>query len=195
MESIKIDAISMNRLIEQYKTKNKGILRDKDIVSIIKEMNNLIAMNIELGYLDDLKKEINILKDNNNVNVNTIIRYEDALKLELKELTLRIIEVLDNQGLLIVVEPNSNLFIDIDYEKFLVNTSKCSPLNHISMVTALMDIQKIAFVDSNGNLKRDNLDKLHEELLISTDFEKNPDMFKYMLNTLCYLEKFYFIYN
>ena len=63
------------------------------------------------------------------------------------------------------------------------------------MVTALMDIQKIAFVDSNGNLKRDNLDKLHEELLISTDFEKNPDMFKYMLNTLCYLEKFYFIYN
>ena len=195
MESIKIEAISMNRLVEQYKMKNEGILRDEDIISIIKKMDNLIHMNVELGYLDDLKKEINTLKNNDNVDVNTIIRYQDALNLNLKELTLRIIEDLDNQGLLVVIEPNNNLFIDIDYEKFLVATSKCSPMNHISMVVALMDIQKTAFVDNSGNLKKDNLDKLHEELLISTDFEKNTYMFEYMLNTLCYLEKFYFIYN
>ena len=195
MESVKIKPMGMDRFIEQYKERNNGLLKDEDIVPIIKKMENLIDVNIELGYLDDLRKEVKILKNNKDIDVNTIVRYQDALKLDLTELNLRIIEMLNEQGLLLVIEPNSNLFIDIDYEKLLVNTRKCSTFSHVNMVSELILIQQTAIFDSCGKIKKDSFDNLYKGLLVSTDFEKNSCMFKYMVYILSYLDKFYIAHN
>ena len=195
MESIKIEAIGLDRFIKQHNLRDSKMLKDEDIVSILKEMHKLIDINVELGYLDELKKEINSIKNYVNADLkdNAIIRYKDISNLKLKEIVLRIMEELEKQGLLIVIEPNANLFIDIDYENFLTRTAKCSSFHHVNMIVALASIQKNAIVNSYGKLEKYKLDKLREEFIVSTDFEKNPVLFDYMLKTLDYLDKFYLV--
>lgn len=196
MESLLSKSMGMDKVIEKYIVKKDYILKDIDVLNIIDEMSNIVDMNVELGYVEDLKNDIHNLIDKENLDRNTIIRYSNISDFEIREMTSKIIECLEEQGLLVVIEPNRNLFIDIDYEKLINKIVKCSNLsNCMSVITTLISIQERAIVDERGYLKRDKLKQMHEEAITSADFEKNPNSFNYMLRILSYLDKLYFAYK
>lgn len=196
MESLLSKSMGMDKVIEKYIVKKDYILKDIDILNIIDEMSNIVDMNVELGYVEDLKNDVHNLVDRENLDRNTIIRYANISDFEIREMTSKIIEHLDEQGLLVVIEPNRNLFIDIDYEKLINKIVKCSNLsNCMSVITTLISIQERAIVDERGYLKRDKLKQMYEEAIISANFEKNPNSFNYMLRILSYLDKLYFAYK
>lgn len=196
MESLLSKSIGMDKVIGKYTIKEDYILKDLDILSIIDEMSKIIDMNIELGYVEDLNKDAHNLVNRDNPDRNTIVRYSNISDFEIREMTSKIIEDLDEQGLLVVIEPSKNLFIDIDYEKLINKIVEHSQLSDcMSVITTLISIQEQAIVDERGYLKTDALKKLHQNTIVSADFEKNPNSFNYMVRILSYLEKLYFAYK
>lgn len=196
MESLLSTSTGMDKVIKKYIIKKDYILKTVDILNIIDDMFNIVDMNIELGYVEDLKNDAHNLVDKKNLHRNNIVRYDDMSNFELRDMTVKIIKDLDEQGLLLVVEPNGNLFIDIDYQKLTNKLVKCSHLTScMSVITTLMSIQERSIVNERGNLKKEELAEIHKEAIISADFEKNPITFKYMMGIISYIEKLYFMYK
>lgn len=188
MGKLKILGKSMERIVEKYKTKEGYILKDEDVFAIIEELKVLIEMNRELNYLEDIKEDIINLKLEKDSRFNTIVKKDFIDDNKVKEITIKFLEMLDEQGLVLILEPNNNLYMDIDYDKFVKLLHKNSNLECIGIITALESIQKTAIVDSEGVLMCENYKNLYQEIFISTDFEKNPVRFKYMNTILSYLE-------
>lgn len=195
MGKLKTLSNSMESIVEKYIVREGYILNDNDIFSIIEELKNLIEMNRELNYLEDIRKDIVNLKIEKDSKFNTIVKKDYVKNEELNEITVKFIEVLDEQGLILVLEPNNNLYIDINYDKFVKILYKCSSLECIGVITALESIQRNAIIDCEGVLMEENYKNLYREIFVSTDFEKNPVRFKYMNGILSYLEMMYRIYK
>lgn len=188
MGKLKTSGISMEKIVEKYIVKEGYVLNDNDVFSVIEELKNLIEMNRELNYLEDVKEDIINLKIEKDSKFNTIIK-KDCIENEgLKEITIKFLEILDEQGLVLILEPNNNLYIDIDYNKFVKLLHKYSSLKCIGVISALELVQNTAIVDSEGVLMNENYKNLYQEVFISTDFEKDPIRFKYMNTILSYLE-------
>lgn len=180
MKKVKINCITMDTIVEKYRINKEYILKDEDIFAIISDMRELVQMNVELGYLDEIKEDILNIKDISMQSKNTIVKKDTIKDVELQDLTIEFIKSLDEQGLLLVIEPNNNLFVDIDYVKLTQKIKKYSSMGFVGIITALISIQEEAIVDENGNLNKSAYRNLYDNILVSTDFEKNPVRFKYM---------------
>ena len=180
MKKVKINCITMDTIVEKYRINKEYVLKDEDIFAIISDMRELVQMNVELGYLDEIKEDILNIKDISMQSKNTIVKKDTIKDVELQDLTIEFIKSLDEQGLLLVIEPNNNLFVDIDYVKLTQKIKKYSSMGFVGIITALISIQEEAIVDENGNLNKSAYRNLYDNILVSTDFEKNPVRFKYM---------------
>ena len=180
MKKVKINCINMDPIVEKYRINKEYVLKDEDIFAIISDMRELVQMNVELGYLDEIKEDILNIKDISMQSKNTIVKKDTIKDVELQDLTIEFIKSLDEQGLLLVIEPNNNLFVDIDYVKLTQKIKKYSSMGFVGIITALISIQEEAIVDENGNLNKSAYRNLYDNILVSTDFEKNPVRFKYM---------------
>lgn len=195
MEKLKITGNSMGRIVEKYRNKEGYIPKDEDVVSIIEELKDLIEMNRELNYLEDIREDIVNLKIEKDSKFNTIIKKDFINGEGLKEITVKFLEILDEQGLILILEPNNNLYIDIDYDRLVKILHGYSSLRFVGVIRALELIQENAIVNSEGVLAEENYKNLYEEIFVSTDFEKNPIRFKYMNTILSYLEVMFKIYK
>lgn len=186
---------SMIQIVEKYISKNKGELSDSEIFEIIEELKKLIEINLELNYLEDIKEDIVHLNIKKDSNLNTIIKKDSIINQEVEELTIKFLDVLDEQGLVLILEPNNNMYIDINYDSLIKLVNNSSFLGCMGVINSLQLIQKNAIVNEKGVLNYENYKKLYNEIFISTDFEKNQIRYNYMTTLLSYLESMGRIYK
>lgn len=180
-------------IVEEVKG-NEKFIKTEDMPKLIAEMRTLIEMNNELNYLDDIKTDILSLKSSFDSNNNIIVKGNVVDQFELRELTVEVLKVLSEQGLVLVIEPNNNIYIDMDIDKLI---EVCRDILSIENVNVLMWLQKLqvrAIVDIHGNLKEET-NELYKELVVATDFEKNEVRFNFMCGVLSEMEGLVKVYS
>lgn len=195
MGVLKLSSNNMGNIVKKYIVKEGQILKDGDILSIIGELRNLIAMNEELNYLEDVRENILNLNIYKKQNFNTIIKKDNIDNGLINELTEKFLEIIEEQGLILIIEPNDNIYIDIDYTKLLEVIQENASLESTSVISALKLVQENSIIDSKGNIIKENYKNIYKQISILTDFEKNPITFKYMNGILTHLEKLSKIYS
>lgn len=178
---------SIYEIIEEYK-KEKKVLNDKDVFLIIDDLRLVIEMNAELGYLEEIKTDIISLRSDSGLENNVIIKEDVIKRAELKKLTVEVLKMLGEQGLLLVLEPNNNLYMDIDVDKLINILKNCASLECLSVLLMLQNIQEQSFIDTKGNFKEESFKRIYQDILVSADFEKNEVRFKYICGILSYLD-------
>lgn len=187
MERAKVSCITMDEIINSYSKNGEVLIKDREIFSIIEELKVIIETNNEMNYLFDVREDIISLRKELN-GENLIIKKDTLNENGLSELTYEFINMIDEQGLVLILEPNNNLYIDIDYHKLINRLKKCSPISCMSVLVSLIKIQEKSIFDEFGKFSLTKYDKLHEDILIDTDFERDEDGFKYMCTILSDLE-------
>lgn len=195
MGVLKLSSNNMGNIVKKYIVKEGQILKDGDVLSIIGELRNLIAMNEELNYLEDVRENILNLNIYKKQNFNTIIKKDNIDNGLINELTEKFLEIIEEQGLILIIEPNDNIYIDIDYTKLLEVIQENASLESTSVISALKLVQENSIIDSKGNIIKENYKNIYKQISILTDFEKNPITFKYMNGILTHLEKLSKIYS
>lgn len=178
---------SIHEIIEDYR-KEKKVLNDKDVFLIIDDLRTVIEMNAELGYLEEIKADILSLKNDFGSENNIIIKEDSMKNTKFKKITVEVLKMLGEQGLLLVLEPNNNLYMDVDIDKLISVLKNCASLECLSVLLMLQGIQEQSFIDIQGNFKEENFKKIYQDILISADFEKNEVRFKYICWILNYLD-------
>lgn len=178
---------SIHEMVEDYRIEKK-VLNDKDVFLIIDDLRTVIEMNTELGYLEKIKTDILSLKNDFGSENNVIIKEDSIKNAELKKITVEVLKMLGEQGLLLVLEPNNNLYMDIDIDKLINVLKNCASLECLSVLLMLQNIQEQSFIDMKGNFKEENFKKIYQDILVSADFEKNEVRFKYICGILNYLD-------
>lgn len=184
MKKIGISCKRIEKMIEEFYIGKKSVLNILDVFKIVENLRVVIEMNEELNYLEDIKTDILSLKNNKEENNNLIIKKDILGEHRLKELTVEVINMLDEQGLLLVLEPNNNLYMDIDYAKLISLLKNYASIEFMSILLILDNIERQAIVDYRGNLREESFKELYDDIFVSTDFEKNPVKFNYMCGIL-----------
>jgi NDP-sugar pyrophosphorylase family protein len=78
-----------------------------------------------------------------------------------------------------VVEPNGNFYLDVDFAKLKQVLLKNISAEAIKALCIHESVQEFAVVDTNGELMADKINEFREKILIDCDFEKNPVLFAY----------------
>lgn len=180
---------SMAQIVGKYISKQKCELNDGEIIEIIEELEEIIEMNLELNYLEDIKEDIIQLNIKKDSNLNKIIKKDSIDNQKLEELTIKFLEMLDEQGLVLVLEPNNNVYMDIDYNRLIKVLENNFSLGYArTIINALELIQKIAIVSEEGILNYENYKKLYNNIFASIDIEKSKISYNYMNALLSYVE-------
>lgn len=196
MEKIKASNSSIKSIIENNITENGPIITEENIYSIIHKVETLIEQNNELGFIEDIKEDILSIQLERKTLENCIIRKSNVDISKLRELTVKVLEILEEQNLVIVLEPNNNLYIDVDYLEIIDFISTKNGLQRfICILDNLELIQKTALVDENNNKHSKNYNDIYEKISQNADFQKNELVFNLMLKVISYLELMYKIYQ
>ena len=171
--------------------RNYLFLENKSFVDVMRDLKTNIEFILELGFLDDCREEILNGIKNKNISINEenlILNGDNLSRLSTDTRIAEILKFLDYHCLCIIVEPNKNMYISIDYQK-----AKSIMEKHISVeanraLSLHYRVQESAIVDSESNLLTSKVDELRHELIVSCDFEKNPILFPYCCESLSELE-------
>lgn len=187
----------MKKIVDKHLKKQNGLLEDKDIFLIIEELRGLIEMNIELGYIEDIKEDILNLSLLREDGFNKIVKMEDLKnkKNKVSDITYRFLEMIEEQGLVLVLEPNDNIYIDVNYDALLNVVKDKSTLTFANVFAMLDLLQNESYLDKDGYLNKDKFYKMYKQVLVTTDFEKDCVRYKYLENILSYMEKLKRVYN
>lgn len=187
---------NLESILEKYIIVKKDSINENDVELMISEINTLIEMNTEIGFIDDIREDVLKLKSNNSTESNILIRGCDIESLKLNDLTNEVLKKLEEQGLLLVIELNNNIYIDIDYSVVDKLISKHSLLEQYAGVVESFELlQKTSFVDANGIFKDDVYKEVYHKLCVDADFQKNKISFEFMKKALCELDLICKIYR
>lgn len=168
---------------------NSLFLENESFVDIMRILKSNIELISEIGFLEDCKGNLlSTIKDKNVKEKNLILNSDNISDISTDNKIAEIFKFLDLHCLCIVVEPNNNMYIAIDYEKvksiiqrqISVEANRALSLHH--------RVQESAIVDSESNLLTSEITELRHELTVSCDFEKNPILFPYCCESLSELE-------
>lgn len=188
MEKVKISSNSMEEIVKNYIGKKGYELSDSKVFEIIEKMKLLIEEHLELNYLEDIREDVLHLNIKRDYNLNIIIKKDNIDDKKLKKITVKFLEMLDEQGLILILEPNNNIYIDVDYNKLVKLLYKDSFLACMGVINALELIQNNALVTKEGILNYENYKKIHKEILISKEFEEDEIRHKYLDEIISYLK-------
>ena len=175
---------------------NSLFLENESFVDIMRILKSNIELISEIGFLEDCKDNLlSTIKDKNVKEKNLILNSDNISDISTDTKIAEIFKFLDFHCLCIVVEPNNNMYIAIDYEKvksiiqrqISVEANRALSLHH--------RVQESAIVDSESNLLTSKITELRHELTVSCDFEKNPILFPYCCESLSELELSLAVYS
>lgn len=164
-------------------------LENESFVDIMRILKSNIELISELGFLDDCRDNLlNIIKDENIKEKNLILNSDNISKMSTDSKIVEIFKFLDLHCLCVVVEPNNNMYISIDYQKIQSIIQRQISVEANRALSLHHRVQESAIVDSESNLLTSKITELRHELTVSCDFEKNPVLFPYCCESLSELE-------
>ena len=167
--------------------KEKELLNVCDILKLIDTLRLSIDMHNELNILDDIKSDVFIVKNELKANRNLLISKENLSEYDFKDLTINFINMLEEQCLLLVVNENL-IHIDINYDRLIRITKDIADSNCLKALIALKDFQSVNLFNIDKTLNLSELEELHKKYVVSADFEKNEELFKFLCSMLRDLE-------
>lgn len=181
--------LGINRRESECLTSEEVVLA---INNLRKKAQMIIEANLETGISEYIRKSIMTIiseesfKIKDGTILNKCISLSDA-KLVTDEFVCKFIEDLDKNYLHMIVEPNGNLYIDVNYTK-LKKDFKCICTSiAIPIFIYSEKIQETAIVSKEGVLTEQYFN-LRKQMLIDTDFEKDEAVFKYCNELINYLD-------
>lgn len=161
----------------------KGMLTVSETVELLRKLNLLIEMHNELGILNDLKSDLLISKNSLTTGKNLLISAENIIDFDVKEKTIDYINMLDEQCLLVILNEHV-VYIDVNYEKM----KKLCVSESSNMLGVLSELQSLNFFNNEKVLNEVGLHDMYKKIVVSADFEKNDDAFKYLCEVLSGLQ-------
>lgn len=179
------DFLNYFKMLKEDANDAKIFIKDNDFVRMMHELKRSIDLIIELEFLNDYNEMIlnSITKDRTEnviVNLNNI---KDILN---ENDVVEIVNFLSQNGFCIIIEPNNNIYIDIDYTLIKNTFSNSISRNAVYSIIIHEKVQNFAFVDNKGNLSKD-IDDFKKEILADCDFQKNEIMFPYCCEALDFI--------
>lgn len=167
---------------------NRGtFLNNEDFIHMMMGLKDNLLNILELGFLEDCKNTFSnsIIFDNNDTNL--ILDINNIKDFTNKENIIEIVQFLDTCAACIVIEPNKNMYFDINYCILKHELGKSiSPDAYYSLLIH-EKVQKFAVINSNNKLSK-KLYEFKREILINCDFQKNAVIFPYCCEALKSLE-------
>lgn len=189
-------------LVDKYgKEKESGsiFIDNENFIKLINEFYPYISELDSLNYIPDIKKEvIDIVSKQNQSKYtkdNILVSYNDIKMYTNNQLVLEFFKLLDLYSLYIIVRPDKNLFIDINYyQVFDLILGKIST-EALQSASVYHTIQKNSIIDFKGNLDESKYSKLHSETIISCDFVKDGILHEFACKALDELKCHASLYN
>lgn len=188
-----------NRELLRYLGINKDdseVLTSKEVVLAIdnlrKKAQMIIEGNMEVGISEDIKKAVLSLisekafEVNEDIVLNKFVTLKDAKNAK-GEFIYEFIEQLDEDYLHMIVEPNNNVYIDVNYTKLKRDLKNMCASIAMPIFIYSEKVQRTAIVSKDGKLSRQFFD-LKNEMIVNTDFEKDASVFKYCSELIDYLD-------
>lgn len=179
---------------EILKNNNGKMFLDNDaFVEMMLSLKNDIALISELGFLEDCSKDIlssTTLENTKNliVNTNNISEFTNSKDI------MEIVNFLSSNAICIVVEPNNNTYLDLDYG--LIKSEIGNSITRDAVYSLILHekVQNFAVVTTTGQLSED-LNTFKNKVLVDCDFQKNEVLFPFCCKALDSLELSIAIYK
>ena len=171
----------------------KVFLEDIAFVDLMRNLKNNIEGILDLGFLEDCKKAI-ITSLNLNDSENILINEENISEYTSNKDVIEIVKFLSSHAICIIVEPNKNMYFDLDYELISRYIGKSLTRNSIYALVLHEKVQKFAVVDTQGAFN-EKTKSFKEDVISDCDFQKNEVIFPYCCEALSSLELSITIYK
>ena len=161
---------------------NELFLEDDIFIDMMYSFKRNMDIMLELGLLEECKGYIlnNIIIDNTN---NLIINNTNIRNFTTNKDILEIMNFLSSNAICIVVEPNKNMYFDIDYKMVSDRLIKSLSVDAVYSLMIHRKVQEFAVVDEKGVLS-DGVFEFKNKVLIDCDFQKNDTIFEYCCKAL-----------
>lgn len=170
---------------------NSLFLKNEYFVDIMRILKSNIELISEIGLLNDCRDNLlTIIKDKKIIikEENLILNGDNVSEMTTDNKLAEIFKFLDFHCLCIIVEPNSNMYISLDYQKIQSIIQRQISVEANRALSLHHRVQESAIVDGESNLLTSKITELRHELTVSCDFEKNPILFPYCCESLSELE-------
>ena len=168
---------------EKIKDGMEGIfIEDAVFVEMMHNLNKNKDLVIEMDLLKDYNDELLSSLDNPRA-LNTIINYDNIRDFSKDNDIEKIFEFLTCNGICAVIEPNNNIYLDIDYTLLKKATGGSVSTDAIYSLMLHEKVQNFTVVNSNGKLLESAYD-FKKQILIDCDFQKNSIIFPYCCEAL-----------
>ena len=156
---------------------NELFLEDNVFVDMMDTFKRNMDNILELGFLEDCKEHISSSVTIDNTK-NLIVNSANIRNFTTNEDTIETINFLSSNAICIVVEPNKNMYFDIDYKMVLDRLIKSLSVDAVYSLMIHRKVQELAVVDEKGVLS-DGVFEFKNKVLIDCDFQKNDTIFEY----------------
>lgn len=179
------DFLNYFKMLKEDANDAKIFIKDNDFVRMMHELKRSIDLIIELEFLNDYNEMIlnSITKDRTENVILNLNNIKDILN---ENDVIEIVNFLSQNGFCIIIEPNNNIYIDIDYTLIKNTFSNSISRNAVYSIVIHEKVQNFAFVDNKGNLSKD-INDFKKEILADCDFQKNEIMFSYCCEALDFI--------
>lgn len=174
------------KMLKENANNEKVFLKDNVFVQMMHELNQNKNLIMELGLLDNYNHAI-LSSINTNRTQNLIINSNNIKEILKDEDIIKIVEFLTQNGICIIIEPNNNIYLDIDYTLVKHTIIKSVSTDAIYAILLHEKVQNFAVVDNQGRLSQD-IYKFKDEVIISCDFQKNATIFPYYCEALDFID-------
>lgn len=172
--------ILINNKIKNNNNNDSSYLDDKSFIDIMRKLKFNIELVSELNFLKDYRNDISkLIKSEDFLYNNLILNLDEICKISDNKDVIEVFKFFDSQSLCVVVEPNKNMYLSLDYSKIVSKLKKYVSAEAINALLLHDKVQRFAFVNLKNELLLDNINKLKQEVIISCDFEKKPIIFEY----------------
>ena len=186
-----ISCKNLKEIIDEIISDDTTIVKYDEVFQIISKMKSIICMYNELNYLSDVNSDVIFLRNqygDDVYNSNFLLGIDDIGDYDVNNLLIDLLKSLDESGLILILEPNNNLYIDIDYVKLIEELLERYEFDD-SILILLNDIQKTAFVKRDSTFNKIEFNRIYTELVALVDFEKDDTKLKYLSMLISDLSK------
>lgn len=177
-ETMYLDTLINNEI--KNNNNDSSYLDNKSFVAVMKKLKFNIELISELNFLKDYRNDISeLIKSEDFLYNNLILNLDKICEISDNKDLIEIFKFFDSQSLCVVVEPNKNMYLSLDYSKIVSKLKKHVSVEAINSLLLHDEVQRLAFINQKNELLLDNINKLKQEVIISCDFEKNPIIFEY----------------